>query len=189
MAHATQHRAGDKRKQVQLSSKVEKALVAYAVAASAAALGVLASSSSAEAKIVYTPANVPISGRPTPIDFNHDGINDFFLFHYFLHTDTGGNTLLACLNPVDNTRTVCISSYGTNIENAFRVVESKGLEWGAALKRGAKIARADRFQSRQAAALGGVGFPTSSHQKPVWGGPWMNGGKGVKNRYIGVKFK
>ena len=24
---------------------------------------------------------------------------------------------------------------------------------------------------------------------PTWTGPWLNGGKGVKNRYLGLKFK
>jgi hypothetical protein len=148
---------------------------------------------SAEGKIIYTPANVQISGKPLPIDLNHDGIVDFFLFHYGFHTDTGGNALLACLNPFFNgTRVVCASSsMGTNALNAFRVAESMGNVWGAAVQPGAKIVGGERFHSKSAVDLGSVVFPTNthSHYKPVWHGPWVNGGKGVKNRYLGVKFQ
>lgn len=183
-------RGTKKRNQVQLSSKVEKSLVAYAVAATAAGMGMLASPPGAEAKIVYTTANVQIVGKPLPIDLNHDGIVDFFLFHYGFHTSTGGNALLACINPFFNgTRTVCASSSIATNHNAFRVVESMGDTWGAAVQPRAKIVGGDRFRSLHSADLGQVTFPTSSHQKPDWGGPWVNEGKGVKNRYLGVKFQ
>ena len=34
-------------------------------------------------------------------------------------------------------------------------------------------------------ALGSVGWFSTTR----WSGPWMNGGKGVKNRYLGLRFK
>jgi len=178
------------RKATKLAATVDHQLNRYAVAATAAGVGMLVVTQPAEAKIVYTPANVLISGKPLPIDLNHDGINDFFLFHYGFHTSTGGNALLVCLNPfVNGSRTVCASSsFGTNAMNAFRVVESKGGEWGAAVQRGAKIIGGDRFRSAHSADLGQITFPTSSHQLPKWAGPWMNGGKGVKNRFVGIRF-
>ena len=173
-----------------LSKSLNQELSSYALAAEAAGLGLLALAQPAEAKIIYTPAHVQVNGI-VPIDLNHDGINDFFLFNYGFHTSSGGGALLVCLNPFNNgSRTVCASSsFGTNALNAFRVVESMGNEWGAAVKPGAKIIGGDRFRSGHSADLGQVTFPTSSHQKPVWGGPWMNGGKGVKNRYVGIKFQ
>jgi hypothetical protein len=150
----------------------------------------LALAQSAEAKIVYTPANIRVSGKPLPIDLNHDGVVDFFLFHYGFHTTTGGNALLACLHPfLNGTRTVCVSSsLGKNALNAFRVVESKGAEWGAAVKPGAKIVGGDQFRSGHYANMGQIAFPTYT-QNPRWGGPWVNGGKGVNHRYLGVKFQ
>ena len=191
MVQPCRTRGTKKRNQVQLSSKVEKSLVAYAVAATAAGVGMLGSPPAAEAKIVYTPANVQIIGNPLPVDLNHDGIVDFFLFHYGFHTSTGGNALLACLDPFNNgTRIVCASSsLATNHLNAFRVVESMGDTWGAAVQPGADIVGGDRFRSGHSADLGQVMFPTFSSRQPRWGGPWVNEGKGIKNRYLGVKFQ
>jgi hypothetical protein len=174
-----------------LPESFNRQLSMYALAASAAGVGLLALASTAEAKIVYTPANVQISGKPLPIDLNHDGVVDFFLFHYGFHSTPGGNALLACLGPFfQGTRTVCASwSLGPNHLNAFRVVESIGREWGAAVEPGAKIVGGDLFRSGHSADLGQIMFPSSSQKPPRWGGPWVNGGKGVKNRYVGIKFR
>ena len=165
MTRPIQGPTAKKRNQIQLSAKVEKNLVAYAVAATAAGVGVLASAQAAEAKIVYTPANVTLNeGQPLPVDLNHDGIVDFFLFHYRFHTDTGGNALLACLNILSGTRKVCASSsLGTNALNAFRVAESMDQLWGAPVQPGAKIVGGDRFHSKSAVDLGAVVFPTYTH--------------------------
>ena len=182
-------RVSTSRKTAKLSPSVHHQLNTYALAATAAGVSALALAQPAEAKIVYTPANIQISGKPLPIDLNHDGVVDFFLFHYGFHTSTGGNALLACLNPFFNeTRTVCVSSsLGKNALNAFRVVESNGAQWGAAVKPGAKIVGGDKFRSGHYANLGQVMFINT--QKPHWGGPWVDGGEGVKNRYLGVKFQ
>jgi hypothetical protein len=60
---------------VHINSKIEKQLLAYAAAAGAAGVGLLAAAQSAEAKVVYTPlANVPI--KNLTIDFNGDGVTD-----------------------------------------------------------------------------------------------------------------
>ena len=61
---------------VHIHSKLENRLLGYITAASAAGVGLLAVSQSAEAKIVYTPmANVPLTSLTT-IDLNGDGIAD-----------------------------------------------------------------------------------------------------------------
>jgi hypothetical protein len=179
------------RKAVNLSDSLHHQLNMYTLAASAAGVSVLALAQPAEAKIVYTPANIQISGKPLPMDLNHDGIVDFFLFHYGFHSSLGGSALLACLYiPPGGSRTICgYSSKGTNALNAFRVVESKGNEWGAAVQPGAEIIGGDRFRSGHSANLGQVTFLTNSHRQPRWSGPWVNGGKGVQNRYVGIKFQ
>jgi hypothetical protein len=57
---------------------VHKRLNAYALAAGAAGVGVLALANSAEAKIIYTPAHVKLtSSCGCLLDLNHDGIADF----------------------------------------------------------------------------------------------------------------
>jgi hypothetical protein len=50
----------------------------------------------AEAKIVYTPANIsiPVNGGWVPIDLNHDGIADFSFSNYQTATGTNGGGLL-----------------------------------------------------------------------------------------------
>jgi hypothetical protein len=171
-----------------LSDSILQQLNMYALVASAAGVGLLALAQPAESKIVYTPANVQINGKALPVDLNHDGIVDFFLFHYGFNFSTGGNALLACLDPVIiSSGTFCHSS--TNALNAFKVIESMGREWGAAVKPGAEIIGGDRFQSAKRANLGQVTFLSNSHNPPRWGGPWVNRGKGVRNRYLGVKFQ
>lgn len=67
------------RRAKRLQSGLEKSLSAYAAAATAAGVSWLALASSAEAKIVYTPANtnIPPNGGPVFLDLNHDGTPDF----------------------------------------------------------------------------------------------------------------
>jgi hypothetical protein len=55
--------------------------MAYAAAAGAAGVGLLAAPQVAEAKIVYTPTNVSTGvGGSIPIDLNNDGTPDFLVF-------------------------------------------------------------------------------------------------------------
>jgi len=61
---------------IRLNPKLEKGLLSYAAAASAAGVSLLALTPAAQAKIVYTPAHVQILGN-VYLDLNHDGINDF----------------------------------------------------------------------------------------------------------------
>jgi hypothetical protein len=73
--------SGNRSKQrvpARLSATVDKKLLAYASAASAAGVGVLALASSAEAKIIYTPASLRIlPSSNVNLDINNDGTNDF----------------------------------------------------------------------------------------------------------------
>ena len=57
----------------------------YALAAGAVGAGALASASQAEAKVVYTPANVNIAQNSAmfKLDLNHDGVPDFGLINQF----------------------------------------------------------------------------------------------------------
>jgi len=71
----------DGRPAALLSANLERRLSAYTSAAVAAGVGFLALTRSAEAKIVYTPAdtNIPLNGGPVFVDLNHDGSPDFSL--------------------------------------------------------------------------------------------------------------
>jgi len=66
------------RKSANLSDSVQQQLNKYALAAGAAGVGVLVLGQTAEAKIVYTPADTNITpDHIIPLDLNHDGIVDF----------------------------------------------------------------------------------------------------------------
>ena len=67
------------RKQVSLNSVLDKRLLGYAAAATAALF-----SQSAEGKIVYTAANTNIpTNTLVPLDLNNDGVKDFQFYFFF----------------------------------------------------------------------------------------------------------
>ncbi len=67
-----------------LSANTDRRLLSYATAATAAGVGALALSQPAEAKIVYTAVNIPITlnGPAVQIDLNQDGIVDFSFINF-----------------------------------------------------------------------------------------------------------
>ena len=67
-----------------LAANINQRLLGYATAATAAGVGVLALAQPAEAKIVYTPVNIPITlnGPAVQVDLNHDGIIDFSFINF-----------------------------------------------------------------------------------------------------------
>jgi len=83
----TPHRARKEHKQNRpaagLSPILDKGLFSYATAATAAGVGSLALAQPAEARIVYTPSNIPIpvNGGVVQLDLNHDGIADFSFYN------------------------------------------------------------------------------------------------------------
>lgn len=76
------------------SKSVRQHLNRFAMAAVLAAVGLLSLAWPAEAKVVYTPVNVTISGNGSiSLDLNHDGITDFVIRSVSLVTvcgDRGG---------------------------------------------------------------------------------------------------
>src|SRR5579863_6398786 len=84
-----QSKTPTKRAPARVGTNLDKNLLAYTAAASAAGVGMLAITQSAEAKIVYTPGNVPIvqNGALLELDLNHDGTADFEFknFYYVTH--------------------------------------------------------------------------------------------------------
>lgn len=167
------------RLRANLSDSLHRRLNMYALAASAAGVGVLSLPPTANAKIIYTPAHAKVFlGHPVALDLNHDGIVDFYLN---IAAEYQWSALEACEVLANGSHgPYCTSRAGTN---AGRVTTF----FAAALRYGAKIQRGDRFH-RGSVRLGGVSTSGVSNTT-AWYGPWMNGGKGVKNRYLGLKFK
>ncbi|HVI10684.1 MAG TPA: hypothetical protein VND65_20510 [Candidatus Binatia bacterium] len=60
----------------------ESRLAAYAIAATAAGVGVMAASVPSQAEVMFTPAHTTFTSGAVYLDLNHDGINDFVLSIY-----------------------------------------------------------------------------------------------------------
>jgi len=74
----TAERSEKPRPAAKLRDEFDKRLSAYANCAVAAGVSLLVMSRSADAKIVYTPADIQIpTNSSVPIDLNHDGVADF----------------------------------------------------------------------------------------------------------------
>src|SRR5580704_13246868 len=85
----TKVHSSKERPTVRLGVRLDKNLLAYAAAASAAGVGMLALAQPAAAKIVYTPANTELVPKTKlNLDLNHDGIADFQV-NDFLKTRNG----------------------------------------------------------------------------------------------------
>jgi len=161
------------RKIVHLSEPLLHHLNVYALGATAAGVGLLASVQPAQAKIVYTHAHhkLPID-QDFYIDLNHDGTNDLRFRanqKYGSHeSDTQSSYASLVVYPGQGNRVV---------GNTFSV---------SALNAGARIGPKARFNNRNRIGMGGV--QTQSGGGPNYWGQWANGGKGVEDRYVGVEF-
>jgi hypothetical protein len=131
-----------RRNLARLTPTLDKQLLAYATAATAAGIGLLAQP--AEAKIVYTAANTTIQGNGgnLNLDLNNDGIADFIIFNGF---------------PEGVRHPEGAFGYGLNIYPAqagneiWGVLSAKGFECAAALPPSVKVGPGAAFQSRSIA--------------------------------------
>ena len=133
-----------------LCAKLERGLLAYATAASAAGVGALALAQPVEAKIVYTPAHVVLVAyqHPAiyPLDLNRDGINDFSLVAGSAPFESGNFAYLAC--------------YPSAPSNMVW-----GRSFRSALRQGATIGPKGRF-NRKFGRMGSVSYHSSPPRLP-----------------------
>jgi hypothetical protein len=168
------------RKTSKISDSLNRQLNTYAQVASAAGVSVLALAGASEAKVVYTETyQVTQEGLPLYIDLNHDGIKDFLLRTTFYQGSSGLEVGLAASGyPPGNTNNVVagrrFSRSGYFTSAAF------ALPAGARI--GPKGSFSVRFPIMAAELFNGLGSQSSAL------GPWAGKGKGVKDRYLGLKF-
>jgi hypothetical protein len=164
---------------VEFSPSLLHRLNLYALGAATAGVGILASATPSEAKVVYTPAHVVIPDGGYFLDLNHDGINDFRL-------NINGN------------------SRGRSDSQYFlaQPVASGNLIWGQGVVNFGPRPRLNAFDLPAGAQLG----PNNEQAQPLgskllagyyWftttggaagngtGGDWA---KGVSNHYLGFAF-
>jgi hypothetical protein len=146
---------------VSLSDSVQQYLNMYALAASAAGVGMLALATTAQAKIVYTPTHRIIDKSDIyRLDLNHDGITDFsFVNYYGCNFDYCFDTLGVSPVRKENGAAGTATFIGFQCAYALRV--------GAVI--GPKLPFAGKIM-----AVGST----------VPGSQWRN----VTNRYLGLKF-
>jgi hypothetical protein len=158
----------------QLAESTHQRLNMYALAASAAGVGMLALAQSAESKVIYTPADVKIGYRANftfPIDLNKDGVTDFTLGYHDTIFTSG------------NDRSIFVKGHsGNEIEGSLGPLRFLA----SALKPGARISNRHRSKARarmayQCSAPDGCPFATTIR----YSGNWFN----VTNRYLGLKFR
>jgi hypothetical protein len=147
---------------------IHQQLNAYALAATAAGVGVLALTQPTEAKIVYTPAHHGIQrwGRLF-LDLNHDGKTDFVIRQFSGCSNTLCTAYLYVSGSQHWKSNLVEGKHGTIASPAY------------ALKRGAEIGMKRPFKGR--AMYYAV---HSNGTSGTCGGSWVN----VKNRYLGLKF-
>jgi len=139
-------------------------LDAYALAAGAAGVSLLALAEPAGASIVYTPVHKVIgNGESYKLDFNHDGITDLTIRN--IATQSCGTDGTCC--PIE--------SLGAAPSGSNQVVYN--IYGAVAMKSGMNIGPGDAFKGGLVRMVGSWGSFAS--------GSWIN----VKNRYLGVQFQ
>ena len=166
------------RKAVVISESTQRRLGMYAASATAAGVGILALAQPTEAKIIYTPAHVKIGGGGVTeydLDLNHDMVFDFALsVDSFAHSSVSGSDWVADGYQQGNS------------------VVLRGGKYVAALRAGVRVggARPPLKFGVGGVMAGRVKFCSINGQCTTrFSGPWGNGGRGVKNRYLGLKFQ
>jgi hypothetical protein len=163
-----------KRQRARIGARLDKNLLAYTLAASAAGVGMLALAEPAEARIVATPVNIPIpvNGGIVQFDINHDGIPDFGLsvnFYQFARNPPMGNfSSLVRVVPAQ-------------AENEVWDVFSDRNECAAAVHAGEPIGGARRFRAGPQIMLEAAGSYTRGRSSHC---PWH----GAHPPYLGLKF-
>jgi hypothetical protein len=158
------------RKTADLSESIHQQLSMYALAASAAGVGALGLGQTAQAKIVYTPANVRIVANAglVRIDLNHDGIADFGLSNRSIRQSFGTSQGLE----------VVPSREANEIWGAHTYSSSNQVLCAAALPGGTKVGPKGAFQQDSPGLFMAWYGKNGSH------GRWLH----VKQAYLGLKF-
>ncbi len=150
----------------RLSDSVHYQLNVYALAASAAGVGMLALAQPAEAKIVYTKTNTVVH-QGTPLELRNNGVTDFVF-----------QTFDNCRSPLCGN---WLSFDDARPNNRFE--QRSGLV--VALHQDAVIGPNAPFPKYQSSAtMAGLYWTYSGHIVDSRGN-WIN----VSNRYIGLKFR
>ncbi|HTS34880.1 MAG TPA: hypothetical protein VMH04_04350 [Candidatus Solibacter sp.] len=157
----------------RVAHRLDKQLLSYASAAAAAGVSLLAVSQVAEAKIVYTAANVTMPTNAfTNLDMNNDGIPDFnfYFYAYGPRKPLGYHEEYIEMDPLKTGNAI------------WGVPDSKVGECAAALPRGVKVGAGAAFQAQQLPVWGSNGT--------AYSGPYTVCGFAgkVHGAFLGLRF-
>ena len=160
---------------VSLNHKLDRKLLGYAVAASAAGVGVMALAQPSQAQIVFTPTHQVIAKNMVfNIDFNNDGVTDLTLRNQFSFCrPSQGHQGPECSGFKITDQTLV--AYG-NAPNGVIA----GSFFASALPAGRRVGAGDQFDDHvnmERCFTGNGTFLVTS-------GPWLN----ARNLYLGVTF-
>jgi hypothetical protein len=172
----------------QLAPKLDKDLFSYALTATVAGVGMMALTPCGEAKVIATPANipVPINGAAVQIDLNGDGIADITVSGTsFVDTFGGGVRRHGNARPPlggifgDHLFCSALRSNGVGVNGT----NALGREMAAAMAGGARVGPALPFMAGRIAMAGlmGCGCGTTFSY-----GNWL--GSHPPHPYLPVKF-
>ena len=147
----------------------------YVLAAGAAGVGLLALAPPVEAKIVYTPAKIPINvgGGLVELDLNHDGINDFQFNDVFVVERRQGRF------PSDAFSYSYLNVGPVQKSNRIYTVESKGHLCAAAVPKGRRVGPRSPFEPGDSSL--NMAFASNGGAASC---PW----RPVMQAYLGLKF-
>lgn len=177
------------RPRIKLANSVHQQVNMYALAAGAACACSLYAPPAAEAKIIYKPLHMRLHRHSAfPLYLNDDRKGDFFLvFNYAGEDEPKFDSLAVCHKPTKtNYGYQCYRARGTS--NALNAVRANASGFASALKAGAKIQKGNRFTNNAEVVMAEASW-LSSTNSTRWFGPWANKGRGVTNRYLGLKFR
>jgi hypothetical protein len=167
------------RKPSTLCESVQRHLDAYALAASAAGVGVLALAQPAQAKIVYTSANEVVlqcsrqSNLCLKLDVNHDHIVDFTI-PWFQSSKGADLSIIPSKNEPNN------RIWGTVSPGVCSNTDQHRFYVASALNSGVSIGPNSFKLQAQHYAMWGFGEGGSTCEWGEW--------RGVKNKYLGLEF-
>ena len=154
---------------VDLSRPVHQRLNMYALAASAAGVGMLAVAPPSEAKIVYTAAHIRITPNHTILlDLNHDGKTDFS-FRNVLSTTSAGSF-----------RSDRLSIFPRGANQIWGHKTGAGGHYASALAAGIKVGPSGAFSAGSRSMAYGRDDVGSYYCEGKW--------NGAQKRYLGLKF-
>ena len=157
---------------VNLSESISRQLNMYAIAASAAGVGILALAQPAYARIVYTHVDRAFGQQGLAIDLNHDGIADFRLQLRTVYADW--QFVLA--SSLRSNRVFGAGSHGDSASH---------LRAGYCIGRnGAKFQEGGFFSSYKFGPAKILSYAHIQGSGTAYGGPWVK----AKFGYLGFKF-